>query len=115
MKQLIGITMGDAAGIGAEIVVKALNHSALYDQAIPVVYGDRAAMEDALRFTGLSHLKLNVIEQCEQARGEYGTIFICSNQAAGPIKRIRPPRVRLPSSTSSVPFRTPWPGNSPRS
>ena len=74
MKQLIGITMGDAAGIGAEIVVKALNHSALYDQAIPVVYGDRAAMEDALRFTGLSHLKLNVIEQCEQARGEYGTI-----------------------------------------
>lgn len=74
MKQLIGITMGDAAGIGAEIVVKALNHSALYDHAIPVVYGDWAAMEDALRFTGLTHLKLNVIERCEQARGEYGTI-----------------------------------------
>ena len=74
MKQLIGITMGDAAGIGAEITVKALNYGRLYDHAIPVVYGDRAAMEDALRFTGLSHLKLNVIERCEQARGEYGTI-----------------------------------------
>lgn len=74
MKQLIGVTMGDAAGIGAEIIVKALNHRTLYDHAAPVVYGDRAAIEDALRFTGLSHLKLNSIDRCEQARGEYGTI-----------------------------------------
>lgn len=74
MKQMIAITMGDAAGIGAEITVKALAEKRIYDRAIPVVYGDRAAMEDALRFTGLTHLKLRTINDCEQAAGEYGTI-----------------------------------------
>lgn len=74
MKQVIAITMGDAAGIGAEITVKALAEKRVYEHAIPVVYGDRAAMEDALRFTGLSHLKLHIIDDCAQVLGEYGTI-----------------------------------------
>lgn len=74
MKQVVAITMGDAAGIGAEITVKALAHRSVYEQAIPVVYGDRAAIEDAIRFTGLTELKVNVIENCEQALGVYGTI-----------------------------------------
>lgn len=74
MKQIVAITMGDAAGIGAEITVKALAERRVYEHAIPVVYGDRAAMEDALRFTGLTQLKLHIIDDCTQAKGEYGSI-----------------------------------------
>jgi len=38
-KPIIGITMGDPAGIGAEIVVKALSNEKYYHRAAPVVLG----------------------------------------------------------------------------
>ena len=74
MRKVLAITMGDAAGIGAEIIVKSLADRALYDQCIPVVYGDRAPMEDALRFIGHRKLTLRVITRPEEARGEAGII-----------------------------------------
>ncbi len=40
----IGITMGDPAGIGPEIVVKALSDSGMYEIARPFVLGDPAAI-----------------------------------------------------------------------
>ncbi|WP_018924863.1 4-hydroxythreonine-4-phosphate dehydrogenase PdxA [Salsuginibacillus kocurii] len=39
-KPVIGITMGDAAGVGPEIIAKALADEALYDTCNPVVIGD---------------------------------------------------------------------------
>ncbi len=74
MRKVLAITMGDAAGIGAEIIVKSLADRALYDQCIPVVYGDRAPMEDALRFIGHRKLTLRVITRPEEAQGEAGII-----------------------------------------
>lgn len=38
-KPVLAITMGDAAGIGAEITVKALMKPEIYTQAVPVVIG----------------------------------------------------------------------------
>lgn len=75
MKQLICITMGDPSGIGAEIAVKALSRREVYDQCIPFVVGDRAAMEEALEFTG-SLLKLHQISEPEEAKGTYGVIDV---------------------------------------
>lgn len=69
----IAVTMGDAAGIGPEIIVKALSHADVYDQCTPVVIGDRAPLEDALRFTG-SNLKISVIQSPDQAQSKYGII-----------------------------------------
>ena len=40
----IGVTMGDPAGIGPEIVVKALRQPAVLSLCTPVVYGDLACM-----------------------------------------------------------------------
>ena len=71
MRPYLAITMGDAAGVGAEITVKALHESRFYEKCIPVVLGDKAAMEDAIRFTG-SELKLNLIRSLEEAKGQYG-------------------------------------------
>lgn len=72
-KHNIILTMGDPSGIGAEITVKALNHPELYDLCTPIVVGDLAAMEDALRITGCP-LSLRTISSPAEAEGRYGSI-----------------------------------------
>ena len=55
MKPILAITMGDPAGVGPEIAVKALAHEEVYELCTPVVIGDEAALRDADSFcrTGL--------------------------------------------------------------
>lgn len=36
----LAITMGDPAGVGAEVVLKALQHESVYEQCVPLVFGD---------------------------------------------------------------------------
>jgi 4-hydroxy-L-threonine phosphate dehydrogenase PdxA len=49
---ILAITMGDAAGIGPEIIAMALKDRQIYDICRPVVIGDRKIMERALRIAG---------------------------------------------------------------
>lgn len=72
-RKKIAITMGDPAGIGAEITVKALSKEEVYRQCIPIVIGDRAALGDALDFCNLN-LELNEIQEPKEAKGLPGTI-----------------------------------------
>ena len=46
-RPLVGVTLGDPAGIGPEIVLKALAEPDVYEQARPLVFGDRVALERA--------------------------------------------------------------------
>lgn len=74
MKPVIGITMGDAAGIGPEIIVKALQHQSIYDICKPVVIGDGKILERAARIvTGQSWLVQN-IQSMDEAKFAYGSI-----------------------------------------
>jgi 4-hydroxythreonine-4-phosphate dehydrogenase len=73
MKPILAITMGDPAGIGAEIAIKALTEKDIYNQCVPVVVGDKAALEDAITFTG-APVVLNRIEKPEDALGKPGVI-----------------------------------------
>ncbi|GAG58416.1 unnamed protein product, partial [marine sediment metagenome] len=72
-KPIISITMGDPAGIGAEIIVKALSNKKIYKRSKPVVIGSKIVMKDALSFIP-SSLMLNIIEDISQIKGEFGTI-----------------------------------------
>jgi 4-hydroxythreonine-4-phosphate dehydrogenase len=72
-KPIISITMGDPAGIGAEIAVKALSNPEIYSLAIPVVIGSKMIMEDAISFIP-ANVSLNVIDDIKQAKGKYGII-----------------------------------------
>jgi len=45
----IGITMGDAAGIGPEIIVKALTHNYVYQICHPIVIGSPAIIQNAVK------------------------------------------------------------------
>ncbi|MDE7186767.1 MAG: 4-phospho-D-threonate 3-dehydrogenase, partial [Lachnospiraceae bacterium] len=53
-KRNIVIPIGDIAGVGPEIVVKALNHPEVYEWCNPVVVGECPALERALSVAGLS-------------------------------------------------------------
>ena len=54
-KPIIGITMGDPAGNGSEISVKALSRPEIYKQCRPVIIGDAACMEEAVKI-GRAHV-----------------------------------------------------------
>jgi 4-hydroxythreonine-4-phosphate dehydrogenase len=49
-KPVVAVTMGDPAGVGAEVVVKAFD--AIREYARPVVVGDASVMADAVRVCG---------------------------------------------------------------
>jgi 4-hydroxythreonine-4-phosphate dehydrogenase len=60
----IGITMGDAAGVGPEIIAKTLADPAWYEQCRPVVIGDASIMERAVELVG-SPQRVRVVENLD--------------------------------------------------
>src|ERR1700683_758003 len=48
----IAITMGDAAGVGPEIVMKSLAHAEVYAMCRPLVIGDAERLREAGRICG---------------------------------------------------------------
>lgn len=72
-RPIIIVTMGDAAGIGAEIIIKALERVPIYDLCIPVVIGDYEPLHDAVLFTS-SHVKIRRITSPEEAEGNPGVL-----------------------------------------
>lgn len=65
----IAITMGDAAGIGPEIIVKALERKDLRRKALPIVIGDAKTMEQALSIAK-SNLKIQPIAEIGEAKDD---------------------------------------------
>lgn len=72
-KPVIGITMGDAAGVGPEIIVKALDHKNVYDICSPVVIGDAKFLKKAVETSGLN-VKINAIDSIKSAKYLHGVI-----------------------------------------
>ena len=83
MKPVIAISMGDPAGIGAEITVKALQGRGISEKCVPVVVGDSAAIRDAIRFCKLD-LKVEEIEAPAEARDEDGVINLIDLKLLSP-------------------------------
>lgn len=75
-KPIIGITMGDPAGNGPEITIKALAHHDLYDRCSPIVVGDAAILEQAARFVGRPDMKIHRCEKVSDARFTPGTVDV---------------------------------------
>ena len=51
MRKILGITMGDPAGVGPEITVKALQDPKVYESCKPLVVGDAAILERPMRLS----------------------------------------------------------------
>jgi len=68
-KPIIAIPMGDPAGVGAEIVMKAMMREEVIQKACCVVVGDRRVLEQARRFPGMPDVQIKTVE--DPGEGEY--------------------------------------------
>ena len=74
-KPILGITMGDAAGAGPEIIVMALSREDIRGVCNPLVIGDAATMEAAVEIVG-SPDEVVVLKEVGEARFEEGLIEV---------------------------------------
>ncbi len=84
MRPIIGITMGDPAGCGPEITVKALSSPTLYERCRPIVIGDARCLRAALGITGHDELALHPVRSVEEALFAYGTVDVYDLALADP-------------------------------
>lgn len=75
MRPLIGITIGDPAGIGPEIVVRSLQKSDIYEQVRPLIIGNTKIIERALAVLG-SKLQINSIADPAAGLYTHGTLDV---------------------------------------
>ena len=75
MKPLIAIPMGDPAGIGPEIVVKAIANKDVFNTARCVVIGDKKIIDNAILLTDIP-LKVHVIKHPNDGIYDEGVINI---------------------------------------
>lgn len=76
----VGFTMGDAAGIGPEIIVKSFAHGL---KAPAIVFGDVGAMQRAVAALG-ARIEVLAIASLDQAKCRAGTIEVLQPAAALP-------------------------------
>ena len=72
-RAIIGIPMGDPAGIGPEITVKSLLKQEIYDVCKPLVVGDAKVLARAIEIVK-GNATLNIINSPEEGKYELGTI-----------------------------------------
>lgn len=74
-RPVVGITMGDASGVGPEIIAQALAREEIYGICRPLVIGDAEAMRAAREITRLSQ-EVQAVENVAEAGFKHGTIDV---------------------------------------
>lgn len=75
-RKILGITMGDPAGIGPEITVKALASVDLYRRCRPLVIGDGDVLERAARLTSHTGIEIHRVKSVKEAYFRPGVIDV---------------------------------------
>ena len=74
-RPVVAITMGDAAGVGPEVVVKALARQEVFERCRPLVVGDARRLRRAVEITGVD-VVVTAVDGPEDGRYEPGTIDV---------------------------------------
>ena len=74
-RPIIGITMGDPAGNGAELSIQALSHIEVYQNCKPIIIGDANCMKCALELLE-NDFHINAVKNVSDALFEFGTIDV---------------------------------------
>ena len=74
-RPLLGITMGDACGVGPEVILKALAHPEIYEICRPVVVGSAVFLKRDMALSG-GTLDIQVVEAPEEGRFRFGLIDV---------------------------------------
>jgi 4-hydroxythreonine-4-phosphate dehydrogenase len=86
-RPIVGLTMGDPAGIGPEIVVKAMNEAGLYEDCRPLAIGDAGVMRRAIAALGLG-LALHVVGDPTDGTYQHGTLDLLQ-AVSGDLSKLR--------------------------
>ncbi|ARN56728.1 4-hydroxythreonine-4-phosphate dehydrogenase PdxA [Sedimentisphaera salicampi] len=74
-KPILGITMGDPAGIGPEVIAKASAQQSVYELARPIVVGDAAVIREAVKIANVD-TAVNPVGKVSEARFEFGAVDV---------------------------------------
>jgi len=74
-KPIIGITMGDPAGIGPEVAAKTLAKKEIYEMCRPIIIGDANAMRQAVKIAKVK-LETRSVLKVSEAKFQFGTVDI---------------------------------------
>lgn len=85
-KPIIGITMGDAAGVGPEIIAKAFLNNEVHSICRPLVIGDTRVMRQGLKFIKSFNLSINPVKSVSEAKFTKGIIDVYDLENLDPAK-----------------------------
>jgi 4-hydroxythreonine-4-phosphate dehydrogenase len=83
VRPLLALTLGDPAGIGPEIVLKALAHADVFDRCRPLVIGDRRILARAAPWVQLEP-SFELVQTPAEGRYEPGTVPLLDLANADP-------------------------------
>ena len=81
----LALTLGDPAGIGPEIMAKALAEGSAYDGLVPLVVGDRGVLAQVVEGCGLD-LEIRCVDGPDEARGERGVVDLVDLDNMGEVR-----------------------------
>ena len=81
----LALTLGDPAGIGPEIMAKALAEGSAYERLVPVAIGDHGVLTQVIEGCGLA-LELRRVEHPGEARGERGVVDLIDLANMGAVR-----------------------------
>jgi len=84
-RPLLAITLGDPAGIGPEVILKALTHSDIYAHCRPLVLGDRRILDRARPWIGNPVFGYDLVAEPEAGRYQPGLITLLDLANADPV------------------------------
>lgn len=88
-RPIVAVTMGDASGIGPEIIVKAVQHGEILNTARVLVIGDARIMSGATKFAKAEPLEINPVKSVDEARFTRGTLDVLD------LANLEPSKVKL--------------------
>jgi 4-hydroxythreonine-4-phosphate dehydrogenase len=74
-RPIIAITTGDPAGIGPEVVVKALTDKTIYEMCRPLVIGSSSVIRAAIHMLKIT-AQIQTVEKAAETMGKYGVIDV---------------------------------------
>ncbi len=102
-RPIIGITLGDPAGIGPEIVLGALQNARIYERCVPVVVGNADILRRCCTSAGVEAHRIETLTSIAAAKGECGTIDVIHVELPGMLD-IKPGAVSREAGLASDAF-----------
>ena len=78
-KVKIGISIGDVAGVGLEVIIKTFSDARIFEHITPIIYGDSAIAKFYRKGINISDFSFNLIKNAEEANPKRVNIIDVGN------------------------------------